>query len=229
MRFPVEVDGLLIVSVIVCASPMETFEKTTGFGLMEIPTVKACPVPLMGMVVEPPGALWVMTKFPLKLAEEVGVKVMFTGSDCPGPKLCVPPLSSTAKGDESVPTVTVNVPVDERGFVMRIDSVGLLPTGTVPKFTDVRLNSIPTPPLLFPFCCTVKTCPAMVNVPVREPPELLPTEYVTLPFPEPLNPDVTVIQPAVLDAVQLHPAPAVTEILPVPPPDPILEFVGDRE
>jgi len=37
-------------------------------------------------------------------------------------------------------------------------------------------------------------------------------------LPEPLLPDVTVTQPALLAAVQAHPAGAVTVTLPAPPP-----------
>ena len=42
------------------------------------------------------------------------------------------------------------------------------------------------------------------------------TEYPTLPLPEPL-PELTVIQPALLLAVQVQPDPAVTLTEPEPP------------
>ena len=41
-------------------------------------------------------------------------------------------------------------------------------------------------------------------------------EYATIPFPEPESADVTVIQLALLAALQLHPMPAVTVIPTVP-------------
>ena len=48
--------------------------------------------------------------------------------------------------------------------------------------------------------------------------EFVPTVKLTVPFPVPVLPDVIVIQlGALLVAVQAHPAPAVTEKLPVPP------------
>lgn len=41
------------------------------------------------------------------------------------------------------------------------------------------------------------------------------TEYPTVPFPEPLAPEVTVIQDAELDAVHAHPVVVVTLTEPV--------------
>jgi hypothetical protein len=61
----------------------------------------------------------------------------------------------------------------------------------------------------------VKVCPAIVSVPVREP--LSPfaeTEYFTVAAPLPLLPDVTVIQLALLIAIQLHPRSATRVTLP---------------
>ena len=43
------------------------------------------------------------------------------------------------------------------------------------------------------------------------------TEKLTIPFPVALAPFVTLIQPALLIAVQLHPLEAVTFTVPVPP------------
>jgi hypothetical protein len=40
---------------------------------------------------------------------------------------------------------------------------------------------------------------------------------LTVPLPDPLAPELIVIQFALLDAVQLHPLPAFTFTLPVPP------------
>ncbi len=52
------------------------------------------------------------------------------------------------------------------------------------------------------------------------------TMNATDPLPVPLAPDVTVIQFAVLFAVQLQPAPAVTVTVPVPPRTPREAFGG---
>lgn len=43
------------------------------------------------------------------------------------------------------------------------------------------------------------------------------TVNVTVPLPDPLAPPVTLIQLALLVAVQSHPAPAAIEIEPLPP------------
>jgi hypothetical protein len=50
---------------------------------------------------------------------------------------------------------------------------------------------------------------------------------LTVPFPVPLAPKVTVIQLALLTPVHPQPLPAVTATLPVPPLDPRLCDVGD--
>ena len=58
----------------------------------------------------------------------------------------------------------------------------------------------------------------MVMVPVLEGEAVLAaTVYWTVPFPDPLLPEVTVIQVMLLVAVQAHPEGAVTLTLPVPP------------
>jgi len=56
----------------------------------------------------------------------------------------------------------------------------------------------------------------MVMLPLRELEVLAWTEKVTVPFPLPLLPDVMLIKPALLPAVQLQPVDAVTLTLPVP-------------
>jgi hypothetical protein len=53
------------------------------------------------------------------------------------------------------------------------------------------------------------------------------TEYVTVPLPLPLFPDVIFIQSTLSVAVQVHPDPEVTLILPVPPLDPNGRLVGE--
>jgi hypothetical protein len=58
---------------------------------------------------------------------------------------------------------------------------------------------------------TVTVCPATVNVPVRaEPVVLAATLKVTEPMPEPVAPDVTVIQGVVVLAVQEQDVPDMT-------------------
>jgi hypothetical protein len=70
------------------------------------------------------------------------------------------------------------------------------------------------------FCLTVKVFPAIVTVPVRS---FLPggavALYATVPLPVPLAPDVTVIQSALLLAVQVQPLPVDTATVPVADPD----------
>ena len=68
-------------------------------------------------------------------------------------------------------------------------------------------------------CMTLAVCLAMVSVPVRAVSPLLPTVNVTDPLPVPLAPPVTVIQGALLTALQGQPA-AVDTMIGVPgPPD----------
>ena len=72
--------------------------------------------------------------------------------------------------------------------------------------------------------------PAIVIVPVLEDVLLFdPTEKLTVPLPEPLAPDVMVIQVALLTAVQLHPVVAVTLTVPVPPEEVHVPLVGLME
>jgi hypothetical protein len=67
-------------------------------------------------------------------------------------------------------------------------------------------------------CVTVKVEPAIVNVPVRLVVAVLAaTLKATLPGPEAEAPLVTVIQDALLTAVQAHPEVAATELPPGPP------------
>ena len=67
---------------------------------------------------------------------------------------------------------------------------------------------------------TVKVCPAIVTVPVLSfLPEGAAALYATDPLPEPLAPDVTVIQPSLLLAVHAQPLPADTATVPVADPD----------
>jgi hypothetical protein len=77
---------------------------------------------------------------------------------------------------------------------------------------------------LQPFACvTVKVWPAIVSVPVRAPPPLVPTVKPTVPFPVPLPPDVIVIHDALLVAVQPHAVPVVTLTVGPAPPLPLID------
>lgn len=64
----------------------------------------------------------------------------------------------------------------------------------------------------------VRRIPATKMVPLLDLPVVLAaTANATVPFPLPLAPDETVIQPTLLTAVQPHPVGAVTAMPPVPP------------
>jgi len=64
----------------------------------------------------------------------------------------------------------------------------------------------------------VKVWPATVRVPVLVAlPVLADTEKPVVPFPFPLLPELRVIQPALLEAVQEQPVGAVMLTVPVPP------------
>ena len=74
---------------------------------------------------------------------------------------------------------------------------------------------------------TVNVLPAAVIVPDLGDGELLDEKLKpTVPFPAPGDPEVTVIQPALLDAVHGHDAVAVTENEPDPAPADLLTDVG---
>ena len=75
-------------------------------------------------------------------------------------------------------------------------------------------------------CVTVNVWPATAMVPVRGPPVFAATVNATDPLPLPLAPDVTVIQPALLLAVQAQLVPADTAVLPDPPAAAIEALVG---
>jgi hypothetical protein len=76
-------------------------------------------------------------------------------------------------------------------------------------------------------CVIVKVCPAAVIVPVREAVVVFAaTVKPAVPFPEPLAPELIVIQLAPLVAVQAHPVPAVTLRLPGPPAAAAASVVG---
>jgi hypothetical protein len=79
-----------------------------------------------------------------------------------------------------------------------------------------------------PACVTVKVAPAIVNVPVRLVVAVLALAVNdTAPDPVPAAPELIVIHGALLTALQTHPVPAVTVLLPVPPAAAIACDVGE--
>lgn len=79
-------------------------------------------------------------------------------------------------------------------------------------------------------CVTVNVLPAIVRVPVRTRPGLEAAENVTVPLPLPLAPEPIVSHVALLAAVHVQPAAAVTEMgEPLPPAAPIDCPVGAIE
>jgi hypothetical protein len=79
-----------------------------------------------------------------------------------------------------------------------------------------------------PACVTVKVLPAIVSVPVRlVVPAFAATVNDTGPEPVPAAPELIVIHAALLTATQVHPAPAVTVLVPVPPAAAMLCETGE--
>ena len=79
-------------------------------------------------------------------------------------------------------------------------------------------------------CCTVKVCPAIVTLPVRDDVVVFcAIEMPTAPLPVPLAPEVTVIQAAFEVAVQEHPDAEVTPTLDVPAALPVEVVLAFRE
>ncbi len=67
----------------------------------------------------------------------------------------------------------------------------------------------------------MKVWPAIVAVPPLPSPAFAAALSVTVPLPLPEAPPAMLSHPTLLAAVQLHPLPAVTWTVIVPPPDPI--------
>ena len=84
---------------------------------------------------------------------------------------------------------------------------------------------------VMPGCVTLKLCPAIVRVPVRELVLLLAAALnATVPLPLPLAPPVTVSHDVLLlTPVHAHPASDVTPVEPVPPPAGTEPLVGTIE
>jgi hypothetical protein len=80
-----------------------------------------------------------------------------------------------------------------------------------------------------PDCVTVKVCPAIVAVPVRDVEPVFPAiASVTPPLPVPVAPAATVIQDAALLALHEQEPPVVTDTLLVVAADPVDIAVGER-
>jgi hypothetical protein len=69
---------------------------------------------------------------------------------------------------------------------------------------------MPLPQVETPACAMSKSCPAIVRVPTRPAPVFAATVKETVPLPDPEALDVIVTQAALLVALQLHPAGALT-------------------
>ncbi len=81
---------------------------------------------------------------------------------------------------------------------------------------------------LMPLCVTVTVCPATVSVPTRWAVDVFAVALkVTVPFPLPLAPPVTLSQAALLVAVQAHPGPAVTPVVEAPAAAVSVRAVGE--
>jgi hypothetical protein len=76
-------------------------------------------------------------------------------------------------------------------------------------------------------CVTVSVCPPMVMVPLRAAPGFRGALNTTTPFPVPDDPAVMVIQGAFDVALQAHPVPALTFVLPSPPAAAMSTASGD--
>ena len=114
-------------------------------------------------------------------------------------------------------------------------SVTAVPGLKIVPWGLVVIVTLPGPDVLrvrvtweIPDWVTVKVCPAMVRVPVLDEVVVLAaTEKAVEPLP--LLPEVMVIQPVLLEAVQEQPVGAVTVTFPVPAPELKVALVEERE
>jgi hypothetical protein len=130
-------------------------------------------------------------------------------------KLTVPfaePLDPPVTVTQLAPPVAVHPQPD----VVVTATVPVPPVPANVWFDGEMLNAQPAAD-----CVTVKLWPATVRVAVRlDEPVFAAALKLTVPLPEPLDPAVTVTQPAPLVAVQAQPVIVVTATLPVPPAPP---------
>jgi hypothetical protein len=128
----------------------------------------------------------------------------------PGLSIAIHAVLLTASHAQVAPAVTVLLPEPPSEVNDRADG----------EIDIVQLLSTP--------CVTVKVVPAIVSVPVRgAPPVFAATLKPTLPEPNPLRPEVSVIHVALLLASQPQPADVDTALLPVPPSSPNAWLIGD--
>jgi hypothetical protein len=78
-------------------------------------------------------------------------------------------------------------------------------------------------------CVTVKVCVAIVTVPVRSAPVFAVRLRATVPLPEPVAPDVTVIHDVLLAEVHEQPSPVITLTVPEAASGPMFASVGEIE
>jgi hypothetical protein len=98
--------------------------------------------------------------------------------------------------------------------------VAVPPASRIGRVVALRVNVQATAPAWL----TVTVAPATVNVPVRGMPVFAATVAVTVPLPVLFAPPVIVMKLALLVAVQVQPALAVTGIVIVPPPASAVRF-----
>ena len=116
--------------------------------------------------------------------------------------------------DDPAATLIHGVPlVDDHG---QLDTV-VTATFVSPAAADIVTRSGARVKLQFSACDTVNVRPPIVNVSDRSGPLLAAAVKPTVPSPVPAAPDVIESQLALLVAVQLHPPPAVTPTVPLPP------------
>ena len=113
--------------------------------------------------------------------------------------------------DEIVTQGTADDAVQEQPDAVCTTNDPWPPSSSMFALVGERVKAHPCP------CVTVTVRPATVSVPVRTGPLIAAALYCTSPSPVPVLPEVTVNHEALAEAAQLHPAPAVTAILPVPP------------
>jgi hypothetical protein len=165
--------------------------------------------------------------------------------DCVTVTVCPATVTVALREDVDVlaAAVTVTVPLPEplppviESHVALSDALHVQPVGAA-------IVTVPLPPPAAMFCVagesaklqdtpawvTVTAWPPTVTVALRDVVDVLAAAVsVTVPFPEPLAPPVTVNHPALLVAVHAQPEPAVSERVAVPPPTATLVVRVDTE
>ncbi len=172
-------------------------------------TVLVQPVPLCVTVTVWPATVSVPTRWAVDVLA-VALKVTV-----PLPLPLAPPVTASqaallvAVHAHSVPLVTAVVDAPPAEVIVR----------------DVGETVLVQP---VPLCVTVTVWPATVSVPTRWAVDVLAVAVkVTVPFPVPLAPPVTLSQAALLVAAQAHPEPAVTPVVEAPAAAVSVRAVGE--